>query len=263
MAHLALLLALATAAPIPVRHGPGTLHGFPSMSDAAGLVLADGELTQEVVGDRLVVRARWVFPGGRRAEEHDVFRVGRELAQERFSWVETQAGEERRRFEVDFTTGRASAVTHDARGAPKREEAHLDLPRGRAFTGYGTALAVSQLRLAEGATAEVTLVAFTSKPRAVTLQVKREGEERLVVAGRPIACDRYTLHPEIPFPLDLFAGAKDGHLWFTHAPPPALVRAEGNLVEKDDPIVVIDVTPRGPARPHATARPPPAGRKGR
>ncbi|HEX8910222.1 MAG TPA: hypothetical protein VF805_13550, partial [Anaeromyxobacteraceae bacterium] len=89
-----------------------------------------------------------------------------------------------------------------------------------------------------------------------------EGGERLVVAGRPIACDRYTLHPEIPFPLDLFAGAKDGHLWVTHAPPPALVCAEGNLVEKDDPIVVIDVTPRGPARPHAAARLPPAGRNG-
>jgi hypothetical protein len=173
--RLALVLLLAGApAPIPVRHALGALHGFPSMSDASGSIIADGELTQELVGDRLVVRARWAFADGRQAEEHDAFRVGRDLAQERFSWLETESGEERRRFEVDFTTGQALAVTHDAHGASKREDAHLDLPRGRAFAGYGTALAVSELGLAEGASAEITFVAFTSKPRTVTLQVKRE-----------------------------------------------------------------------------------------
>lgn len=256
MVPIALALALAGAPPpVAARHALGTLHAFPSMSDGSGAILADGELVQELTGGRLVVRVRWVFADGRRAEERDVFKVGRDLAQERYSWVETQAGAERRRFEVDFATGRASAVTHDQHGAPKREDAHLDLPRGRAFAGYGTALAVSELGLAEGASAELTFVAFTSKPRAVTLQVKREGEERLAVAGRAIPCDRYTLHPEIPFPLDLFAGAKDAHLWFTHAPPPAFVRAEQNLVEKDDPVVVIDATPRGPARPPAARRP--------
>ncbi len=253
---LPFLLAAAAAGPVPVRHALGDLHGFPSMSDPAGKVIADGELTQERRGERLVVHVRWAFADGRRADERDEFRVGGELEQERFAWVETKGGEELRRFEVDFATGDASSVTRDRDGKPKHEKAQLDLPRGRAFAGYGTALAVSELSLGTGAKAEITFVAFTNAPRAVTLQVHNEGEEDVRVAGRSVRCDRITLHPELPFPIKLFAGAKDAHLWLTHAPPPALVRATQNLATKDDPQVVIDVTPRGPARPPAARRAP-------
>jgi hypothetical protein len=255
---LPLLLAVATAEPVAVRHPPGDLHGFPSMSDTSGKVIADGELTQVRAGDRLSVRARWVFADGRRAEERDEFRVGSGLSQDLYSWVETRGGKELRRFEVDFTTGSASSVTRGDGADPERHEEKLDLPRGRAFAGYGAALAVSQLALGAGAKAELTAVGFTPKPRAVTIEVKREGEEQVRVAGRPVRCDRFTIHPKIPFPVSLVAGAKDAHLWFTHAAPAGLVRAEQSLVAKDDPQVVIDVIPRGPARAPAAARAPPA-----
>ena len=69
------------------------------------------------------------------------------------------------------------------------------------------------------------------------------------MAGRPIANDQYTLRAEIPFPASIFVSARDAHLGFTHSPPPALVRAEQPLIAKDDPVVVIDVTPRGAAHP--------------
>src|ERR1700694_3796380 len=132
----------SAAEPVAVRHTPGTLHGFPSMSDTSGKVIADGELTQELVGERLVVRARWAFADGRKADETDEFRVGRDLAQERFSWIEQKDGAELRRFEVDFSTGKAIAVTRDDKKEVKKEEEQLELPRGRAFAGYGAALAV-------------------------------------------------------------------------------------------------------------------------
>ncbi len=237
----------ALAQPVAVRHALGTLHGFPSMSDSSGRVIADGELTQELVGERLVVHARWAFADGRKAEEEDEFRVARNVAQERFSWTETKGGEELRRFAVDFSTGKASAVTRDEKKEVKREEAQLELPEGRSFAGYGAAMAVSQIPFEAGTDTEITFVAFTPKPRAVQLEVRRDSEERIAVAGRSILCDRYTLHPKIPFPVSVFAGAKDAHLWLTHAGPTTLVRAEQNLAAKDDPVVVIDVTPRGPA----------------
>lgn len=235
------------AEPVEVRHALGALHGFPSMSDISGKVIADGELTQELIGHRLVVHARWAFADGRKAHEADEFRAGRNVIQERYSWIEQKDGLEFRRFEVDLSTGRAIAVTRDDKNEVKSEQAQLELPRGRAFAGYGVALAVTQLPLDQSADVEIIFVAFTPKPRAVTLGVHRNREERIVVAGRSIRCDRYTLHPKIPFPVSIFAGAKDAHLWLTHASPPALVRAEQNLAAKDDPVVVIDVTPRGPA----------------
>ena len=234
--------------PVSPRHVLGTLHGFPSMSDAGGRVIADGELTQERAGDRLQVKIRWTFGDGRQAEERDEFQVDKTLVQRRFSWVESRKGKELRRFEIDFPAGTGVAITHDEKGEAKREESKLDLPAGRCFTGYGTALAVSELSLGAGGDARITFVAFTPKPRSVTLKISRDREERLSVAGRPVNTDRYVLHPEIPFPANVFVHAQDAYLWFTHTRPAALVRAEQNLVVKDDPRVVIDVTPRGPAR---------------
>lgn len=219
------------------------------MSDTTGRVIADGELTQELAGDRLHVRIRWAFADGREAEERDEFKVDETLAQTSFSWVETRKDSLLRRFQVDLVSGNALAITRNAKGEPEREESKLQLPAGRAFTGYGTALAVSELALSPGEKRGITFVAFTPKPRDITLEVTRSGTERFAVAGRTMLTDLYTLHPVVPFPASIFVSARDAHLWFTHAPPPALVRAEQNLVTKDDPVVVIDVTPRGPALP--------------
>jgi hypothetical protein len=250
---LALAVALAAAPPIPVRHAIGALHGFPSMSVPNGNVIADGELKQEVAKDQLVVRTHWAFADGLQSEERDEFRIDQTLAQVRFLLVETRGGVEQRRFEVDFSTGQASSSIRDAKGHVDRQEVKLDLPHGRSFAGFGAALAAMQLGLHQGEKAEITFVAFTPRPRAITLQVQHEGEQAVDVAGRAIACDRYALHPVIPFPINLFAGAKDAHLWLTHEAPPGLVRAEQSLVTKDDPVIVIDVTARGRAHRAATA----------
>lgn len=254
-AALALALLLAAPAPVPVRFPPGTLHGFPSLSDLAGNVLADGELAQTLEGGTLRVRLRWSFRDGRTAVEEDEFEVSRHLVQRRFSWVESQGGRERRRFEADLEARRASSIRLGDDGKEHRDEARLELPAAGAFAGYGTALAVSQLGLGAGSAAELGFVAFTPAPRLVVLKVTRDGEEAIVAAGRDLPCDRFTLHPEVGWLVRLVAHPKDAHLWFTHASPPALVRAVQNLAAKDDPVVVVDVVPRGPARA-------PAGRHG-
>jgi hypothetical protein len=253
---LAVLLILgvrATSADEPQqvkpRHALGTLHGFPSMSDTNGQVIADGELIQELEGDRVRVRIRRAFADGREVEERDEFQVDKILAQTRFSWVETRKDTELRRFEVEFPEGTARSVTRNEKGEIQREESKMDLPAGRSFTGYGTALAVSELAPGPGEESRITLVAFTPKPRDVTLKVTQAKTVRISVAGRAIPTDQYTLHAEIPFPASIFVSAKDAHLWFTHSPPPALVRGEQPLITKDDPVVVIDVTPGGAAHP--------------
>jgi hypothetical protein len=262
-AALALALALAAPGAVPIRHPPGTLHGFPSLSDRAGNVIADGELAQTLRGRTLHVRLRWAFRDGRTAVEEDEFELGAHLIQRRFSWVETKAGLEVRRFEADLVARKASATRRHDDGKIDRDEADLDLPAGGAFAGYGTALAVSQLRLGPGAEVELGFVAFGPKPRVVTLGVKRDREEAVAAHGRSIPCDRFTLHAKLPFPISLAVHPKDAVLWFTHEGPPALVRAQQTLVTKDDPEVVVDVIPRGPIRgPEARRAPTPAARRG-
>lgn len=111
------------------HHVFGTLHGFPSMSDTTGEMIADGELTQERSGEALRVKIRWDFADGREAEEHDEFRIDKVLAQKRFSWVETRKGTELRRFEIDFSAGTAFAVTRNDKGETAREDAQMDPPQ--------------------------------------------------------------------------------------------------------------------------------------
>lgn len=244
---VALVTLLSRASAIELRSEPGALHGFPSMSDPDGHVIADGELTQEVRGDELVAKVRWQFRDGRRAEEVDTFALRPELSQRTFSFVETSGGVERRRFEVDFGSGKASAVVGKG-DHPDQANARLELPRGRSFAGYGVALAAGELPLErEGASQELTFVAFTPGPRTVTLEIRRGKQVNIPAGDRSIAADDFTLHPKLPFPVKLFVHPKDAHLWFTHRPPRALVRAEQNLVTKDDPQVVVDVTPRATA----------------
>lgn len=263
MAPLAAALALVLAAPaaVTVREPPATLHGFPSLSDLAGNVIADGELAQTLRGRTLRVRLRWAFRDGRTVVEEGEFEVGRQLVQRRFSWRESRGGVELRRFEADLVAGKGSAARRRANGEVDRDEAELDLPEGGAFAGYGVALAVSQLGLAPGAEAELGFVAFAPKPRVVTLGVKREGEERIVAHGRTIPTDRYELRAKLPFPISVVVDPPDAHLWFTRAPPAALVRARQTLVTKDDPEVVVDVIPRGAARAPEARRGPSRGER--
>ena len=240
---------------VALRYPQADLHGFPSMSDQSGKLIADGELTQKLEGNRLVVHSVWRFKDGRVAIEDDRLRLEPELAQDSFRWVERRGKAHLRRIEVDFRTGKAT-VTHFNQGKPETWTEKLDLPAGKAFTGYSTALAVAQLRdeLQKDARGELIFVAFTPKPRTVSLEISRQQGVHVRAAGRELAADLFTLHPKIPFPISLFAGARDARLWFTHAVPPALLRAEQNLVEKDDPVVVIDVIPRGAALPKPAAR---------
>ncbi|GAC1341567.1 MAG: hypothetical protein NVSMB23_13290 [Myxococcales bacterium] len=252
----ALALTALPALAVEMCYPQADLHGFPSMSDEGGKVIADGELTQTRKGDRLMVHAVWRFKDGRIAEEDDVLRTRPELSQESFRWVERRGKQELRRAEVDFQSGKAT-FSHREDGKPKSWEAKLDLPKGQAFTGYSTALAASQLRDALGqqdARRSLTFVAFTPKPRTVELEIARAAGAHIRAAGRELPADLYTLHPKIPFPLSVVAHAPDSHLWFTHSSPPALLRAEQNLLEKDDPRIRIDVIPSGAARPQPAAR---------
>ena len=147
--------------------------------------------------------------------------------------------------------GRESYTLKAGPMVPRRRQ---DRPSGRSFAGYGVALAASQLALGPGDEAELAFVAFTPGPRAITLAIRNEGEQGISTAGRSIACDRFTLHPELPLLVRPFVHPRDALLWFTHGAPRALVRAEQELAAKDDPRVVIDVIPRGAVQARSPRR---------
>ena len=85
LSGLAALLVLSMPAVAVELHYPqADLHGFPSMSDEKGNLIADGELTQKREGDHLMVHVVWRFKDGRVAVEDDVLLTRPELSQESF-----------------------------------------------------------------------------------------------------------------------------------------------------------------------------------
>jgi hypothetical protein len=242
LAVVAMCAALPAHA-VPLRWPEGTLRGFPVVRDASGRQIATGTLTQWIEDGKLHVTATYDFEDGRVVEEQTVLQQHPELAQLRWSWEERKGTEVERSYSIDFTTGHA--VVHK-RGEDDRDDTLDDARKlGHAFAGVGFMYAVKNLApdLEKGGEIELTAVAFTPKPRTVTVSVRRDQEGSLVMGGRTLAAERFVVHPQIPlaFIANLCVKAPDQYLWFYRPSPPAFLRADIPLAEPSDPIIRIEV----------------------
>lgn len=257
-AVLALTLA-GSAGAVELRWREGTVRGYPVMVDpSSGKVVAWGEHVQRVFGNRLTVSTVFDFGDGRRVEEQTEFEQGRDLSQRKWLWREEVKGDIRRMFQVDFTTGQASAMKVEN---GKRDEwnGKVDVKPGETFAGAGFMFALKNVaeRLRGGETVELTAVAFTPKPRAVKVKVFNQGRETVHVAGRDLPADHFVIRPEVPWFAKAFVKAPDNHLWFHRVPPTAFLLAEGPLMEPGDAVIRTEVeAPAATSEHRAAARRP-------
>lgn len=245
-------LLIAALLSIVVNVKEGDVQAFPQLLDGSGAALADGRYLQRVEGNELHIDARYDFPDGRVVEEHARLKLAPELQQRSWEWSEKRDGAVVRRFTADFDTGRAYAL-HVEDG--KAWDEKVDIHPGKTFAGIGFVVAVKNLRatLAAGQSAKLEAIGFTPKPRTIGLTVRHDGPDELHTAGRTIAADAWTLHPEVPAIAKLFVKAPDERVWLLRESPPALLRFEGPMVEPSDPIIRIDSIASAPANGAATA----------
>jgi hypothetical protein len=128
--------------------------------------------------------------------------------------------------------------------------------RGRAFAGFGFSIVMKALRgpLLRGESVTLQAVGFTPKPKVVDVDVSYGGRDRIRMAGRVIAGDRFVVHPKIPAIAKLFVHVPDATIWLT-TPPAGFLRWEGALAQPDDDLVRVDLLPggsSGPATPVGT-----------
>ena len=241
---LTLLVALPTSA-VEWTSFEGNARGFPVLRDASGRRLADGDFTQWLENDRLHVRIAYIFDDGRRVEEEVVFRQRPQLAQETWSFRELQGKKRVRAFTVDLRTGAASAMKEE-KGESKHWSDTLDVVEGQTFAGFGFSLAIKALRprLLKGETITLTGVGFAPKPQTASAELSYAGRDRIRMAGRTIAADRFVVHPKIPLIAKLFVKVPDAQIWLT-TPPAGFLRYEGALAEPGDQIVRVDLLPGG------------------
>lgn len=222
----------------------GALHGFPAVFNLDGKKLADCEFIQWIEGSQLRVKIDYDFGAGHTVEEQALFRQEPELIQDQWSWRETRNGQIYRSFSVDFSAKKATAQKIEDKAVKKWSE-EVRVEPGRTFAGFGFAMAIKCLRnrLVQGQKIQLEAIAFTPKPRVVSVDLSYGGSERMLTGGRTVAGELFIIHPNVPLVAKAFVDVQDTKMWLTLPRPAGFLRWEGALAEPGDPLIRVDLLP--------------------
>jgi hypothetical protein len=216
---------------VAVRFVEGTLHGFLRLRNAAGDAIADGELLQVPRRRGLDSRMVFRFRDSSFFEEKVLFTQRGVFRMESYSLVQRGPS-----FADDIEVSlersgkyQVKATDHED-GETKTWSGTMDLPED---TYNGMVIVVAK-NLAAGDTQRVHLVAFTPKPRLISLEIAPSGTHPVKVGGHRENAVHYTLKPKLGAVIGLFAkvlGKKppDSHAWIVTEGAPGFVRFEGPL----------------------------------
>jgi hypothetical protein len=222
----------------------GALHGYPAVFNLQGKKLADGEFVQWLENQRLHVKITYDFGSGHTIEEEAVFRQEPEFIQDEWAWRELRNGQIYRQFNVDFGAKKATAQKVEGKASRNWSE-EIKIEPGRTFAGFGFTLALKCLRehLIKGQKVELQAVAFTPKPRVVSVELSYGGRDQMSMGERTVSGDRFIIHPDVPVVARAFIEVHDTKIWLTLPRPAGFLRWEGAIVEPDDPIIRVDLLP--------------------
>jgi hypothetical protein len=231
-ALLALLTPLtspAAADPVAVKYTEGVTRGFPVLRSSAGEKLAQGEMQQiprgdDVIENRLVFR----FNDGSLYDERvvfsqrDVFRLlSYRIVQRGPSFPET----------LDASIDRATGAYHvryraDDESPEEAVQGEFELPADV----YNGLLSMLVKNLPQGESKVVQIVAFTPKPRLVTMLLTPAAEDPLKVNDAAVMATRFLIRPQLGlFASLLIADVPDLKCWIVGGDAPAFLRFEGPL----------------------------------
>jgi hypothetical protein len=190
--------------------------------------LAHGDLTQVVRDDRVESRLVFRFKDGSLYDEtvvfsqRDTFRLlGYRIVQRGPSFPETLEAA------IDRRTGQYEVRYRSDEDSPEEQlSGTFDMPAD----AYNGMLSIVVKNLPAQATATVSIVAFTPKPRAVKMQIIPAAEDPVLVSEAPMKAVRYILRPQLGlFASLLVTDIPDVRMWIVPGAAPAFLRAEGPL----------------------------------
>ena len=214
----------ARSAPIAVQYQEGLVRAFPVLRTTDNETLAQGDFAQVARGDQVTARLVFRFKDGSLYDETVVFSqrnrftlLNYRIVQRGPSFPETlEASIDRQtgRYEVRYRADEESA------------EEHLSGTLALPDDAYNGMLSLIVKNLRPGASETVSIVAFTPKPRVVTLQLLPLATER-VPAGEVV---RYHIRPKLGlFASLLVTDVPDTRIWILPGEAPAFLKAEGPL----------------------------------
>ena len=218
---------------IPVRHIEGVTHGFLVLRTLQGDAIADGDLRQVVKQGRVTDHLLFRFKDGSVHEETTTYTqrgefrlVSDQLVQKGPSFkhpVETS---------IDASTGQVT-MRFTENGNQKVVSERLELPPDVSNGFIFTLLKNIQPSVPQ---TTVSMVAASSKPRLVRLNISPQGQKTFLVGNISHKATHYVLKVEIGSASGVVAKLigrepPDTHVWVLEGEAPALVESEGPLYE--------------------------------
>ena len=247
----------AQAEPVTVRHIEGTLHGFLSARGEDGRIIAVGDLSQVIQGDRVVSHLVFHFKDGSLDDETTVYTQHKTF--QLISDRHTQRGPFFPRpldTSIDVRSGEVTVRTTGKDGKEEVDTEHLDLPPDLA---NGLTFTITKNMPPDGSPMTVSMVLAAPRPRLVKLVYTACGEEPFSVAG----VARKAMHIDMKIDIGGVAGViapligkqpPDFHIWVLGGPAPTFVKEVGYLY-RDGPILTFELaSPVWPQPPEAAEK---------
>jgi len=215
-----------------VLHSEGLIHGFLALRTLDGELLADGDIMQEVRGDRVTSRLVFHFKDTSVHEETVVFSQRRTFRVLRYHLLQKgPAFKHAIEVSLDGISGQLSVYYSEDDGKEKSLSEHLQLPSNIA-NGILSIL-LKNIRPTDLQTT-FSMVAATPKPRIVKLAVSPEGEEWFTVGNSRHKTTRYLVKIQIGGVAGLVAPVvgkqpEDTRIWIATENSPTVVKSEGPL----------------------------------
>ena len=220
--------SLAASEPVPVRHIEGALRGFFVVRSADDKLLADGDVTQTVRGDRVTARLTFRFKDGSTHDETTVY-----SQREHLSLISYHLAQKGPSFpqSLDMSLEGSGKVT--VRYQDERGQTQNDVDNFQAPPDLANGLVAKLLMNArpDAMPTSFSLMAATPKPRMVKLLVTPAGHERFTISGSSREAMHYVLKIEIGGVAGVIAPIvgkqpPDAHVWIATGDVPVFVKAE-------------------------------------
>jgi hypothetical protein len=189
------LQSTAKADPIPVRYVGGTIHGFLEMRSEDGHVVASGDITRVVHGDRITSRTLFHFKDGSIDDETTTYSQRRT-----FQLISDRHIQKGPSFPhpmdvlVDARSGQVTVRTTGKDGKEEVKTDHLDLP---ADLANGLVPTIIENLRPDAPVTTVSMIVATPKPRLVKLNISNVGEDKFSLAGMPRTATHYSIKIEL------------------------------------------------------------------
>jgi hypothetical protein len=228
---------------VQVRHIEGVTHGFLVLRSENGEVVADGDMRQEVRGDRVTNHITFRFKDGSLHDEVTIYTQRRE-----FRLLSDKLVQQGPSFKhpgettVDTSTGQVT-IRSNEKGKDKVVTQRMQLPPDLA---NGLIFTLLKNIPPDAAQTTVSMLSGSSKPRIVKLHIAPQGEDAISWGAIRYKGLRYVIKFDITGVAGVVAPLvgkqpPDMHAWILQGEAPSFIRSEGPLAE-DGPIWRIDLT---------------------